>query len=183
MNCHWPTKKLGKMKKAWLVQWGFHAQNEDERLKQSGIKEKIIDVISIRKDFNKIAEVAKEIYKREMLSFSEKIYLENYSLGEKRKKEFFGGSVPIFTHYQSDVYRNLMKTINEKGLDDLKVKDLSNKWSKYPQYIIIGHNPYLKIIKVFNLSISKDKNGNEIMEWDRPLVNGSFKREKYEYKN
>ena len=179
----YPTKKLGEMKKVWLVQWGCHAQNEDECLKRSGIKEKIVDVISMRKEFDKhIVEIAKDIYKREMLSFSEKIYLSNYSVGEKRRKKFFGGQVPVFTHYQSDLYRNLMKTINEKGLDSPEIKDLSNKWSKHPQYITIGHNPYLEVIRVFNLSAHEDKDGSEVIEWDRPLADGSLKREKYEGK-
>lgn len=176
-----PTKKLGGMKIAWLVQWGCHGQDEDECLKQSGISEKVIDVITARKDFDKqIIEIAKDIYKRERLSFTEKIFLSNYSLGEKRKKEFFGGSAPVFTHYQSDLYRKLMKAINDNGLDSPKVEELSGKWSKYPQYIIVGHNPYLEIIKVFNLSVYEDKDGNEVIEWDRPLANGSLKREKYE---
>ena len=183
MENQYLTKKLGTMKKAWLVQWGFHAQNEDECLKRSGIKNKVIDIISIRKDFDKqIIKIAKDIYKRKMLSFSEKIYLENYSMGEKRKKEFFSKSTPVFTHYQSGLYRNLMRTINDKGLGSPRVKALVDKWSKYPQCIIVGHNPYLEIIKVFNLSVSENENGNEIMEWDRPLVNGSLKREKYEHK-
>ena len=73
-----------------------------------------------------------------------------------------------------------MKAINEKGLDSPKVKELSSEWGKSPQYIIIGHNPYLEIIKVFNLLVYEDKNGGEVIEWDRPLANGSLKREKYE---
>ena len=181
MQNNWPTKKLGEMKIAWLVQWGCHGQDEDECLKQSGISKKVIDIISARKDFDKqIVEIAKDIYKRERLSFGEKIFLSNYSLGEKRKKEFFGRSTPVFTHYQSDLYRNLMKAINEKGLDSPKVKELSSGWGKSPQYIIVGHNPYLEIIKVFNLLVYEDKNGGEVIEWDRPLANGSLKREKYE---
>lgn len=177
----YPTKKLGEMKKAWLVRWGCHAQNEDECLKRSGIQEKIVDVISIRKDFDRqIIEIAKDIYGREMLSFSEKVSLSNYSNGEKRKKEFFGGAVPVFTHYQSDLYRNLMKATQEKGLGDLETKKLFEQWSKYPQYITVGHNPYLEIRKVFNLSVYRD--GSEVMEWDCPLADGSFKREKYECK-
>lgn len=184
MKKQYPSRKTGKMKKAWLVQWGVHAQNEDECLKRSGIKNKVIDIISLRKNFDKqIIEIAKDIYRREMLSFSEKFYLSNYSLGEKRKEEFFGGSIPVFTHYQTDLYRNLMRAINDKGLDSVRVKALSYKWSKYPQYILVGHNPYLEIIKVFNLSVAQDENGNEIIEWDRPLANGKLKREKYEFKN
>lgn len=180
---NWPTKKLGAMKKAWLVQWGCHTQNEDECLKQSGIDKKVIDIISVRKDFDKqIIEIAKDIYKREMLSFSEKISLSNYSNGEKRSKEFFGGTIPVFTHYQSGLYRNLMKTINEKGLDDKKVKELFEKWSKYSQYITVGYNPYLEIRKIFNLFVYQSDNGNEVIEWDCQLADGSLKREKYECK-
>lgn len=89
----------------------------------------------------------------------------------------------MFTHYESDLYRNLTKIIDEKDLGDPKVKDLFDKWSKYPQYIIVGYNPYLEIIKVFNLSVYESKDGNEALEWDRPLTDGSFKREKYEFKN
>lgn len=177
------TEKLGEMKIAWLSQWGCHAQNEDECLRRSGIKKKIVDVISARKDFDRhIIEMAKDIYKREMLSFSEKIYLSDYAKGEKRKREFFGGSVPVFTHYQSEIYRSLMKTINDKGLSNPKVKELSDKWRKYPQYIVVGHNPYLEIIKVFNLSVYKGEDGCEIIEWDRPLADGSSKKEKYEFR-
>lgn len=183
MNTNWPTKKLGEMKKAWIVQWGYYAQNEEECLRRLGIKKKIVDVISIRRCFDKqIIEIAKDIYKREILSFSEKIYLSNYSKGEKRKKEFFGGTVPIFTHYNSNLYRNLMETINEQGLDSKEVKELSDKWNKYPRYIIVGHNPYLKIKEVLNLVLYEDDNGREILEWVLPLPGGNRKKEKYEFK-
>ncbi|MCX6813507.1 MAG: hypothetical protein NTV77_03480 [Candidatus Azambacteria bacterium] len=76
-----------------------------------------------------------------------------------------------------------MKAINDKGLDnpEVEVKELFSRWSKSPQYIIVGHNPYLEIIKVFNLSVYEDKNGSEVIEWDRPLANGDLKREKYEH--
>lgn len=181
-NC--PTKKLGELKKAWLVLWGCHTQNEDECLGRSGIDEKVIDIISVRKVFDKqIIEIAKDIYKREMLSFSEKVLLSNYSKGEKRGKEFFGKSVPVITHYQSDLYRNLMKATREKGLDDQETKKLLEQWRKYPEYIMIGHNPYLEIRKVFNLFVYQDDNSNEIIGWDYPLADGTFKREKYEFKS
>ncbi|MCX6813506.1 MAG: hypothetical protein NTV77_03475 [Candidatus Azambacteria bacterium] len=82
--------KSGGMKKAWLVQWGFHAQNEDECLRRLGISEKIVDVLSVRKDFDRqVIETSKDIYKQYILSFSEKVYLENYSLSEKRRETFF----------------------------------------------------------------------------------------------
>ena len=58
---NWPTKKLGEMKKAWLVQWDSYAQNKDEYLQRFGINKKVIDIISVRKDFDKILEIAKNI--------------------------------------------------------------------------------------------------------------------------
>lgn len=178
-----PINKLGGMKIAWLVQWGFYAQNEHECLRRIGINEKIVDVMSARKDFDRqIIEIAKDVYRRKLLSFSEKIYLSNYSLGEKRKKEFFGGRIPIFTHYQSDLYRNLMRATQEKGLNHEETRKLSDQWCQSPQYITVGHNPYLEIIKVFNLSLYENENGREIVEWDRPLAGGVFKREKYEFR-
>ena len=171
------------MKKVWLVRWGFHDQNEDECLKRLGIKEKVVDVISVRKSFSYITEIAKDIYKRERLSFSEKISLSNYSNSEKVKREFFSGAVPVFTHYTSDLYRDFVKATNEKGLNNAEVKELLDKWSKGPEYITVGHNPYLEIIKVYNLSLYQINNGNEVIEWDCPLTDGSFEREKYEFKN
>ncbi len=172
-------KKFGA-KKIWLVLWGCHTQNEDACLKQSGIKKKLIDVISIRKDFDVITEIAIDIYMREILSFSEKVYLSNYTKGARRKKEFFGGSVPVFTHYQSDLYRELIK---DSGLNSKKSEELRKKWIKQPEYIVVGHNPYLEIVKVFNFLVYESENGNEIIEWNRPLVDGRFKKEKYEFKN
>ncbi len=166
------NKKLGEMKTAWLVQWGCHDQN----------KEKVIDVISARNDFDKVVEIAKDIYRKERLSLSEKVYLAGYKNGREREKEFFSVRVPIFTHYQSDLYRNLMKSIDEKGLTSKETQKPWGVYEKYPQYVSIGHNPYLEIVKVFNLSVCGHDGGNEILEWDRPLVDGSFKKEKYECK-
>ncbi|MDD2646962.1 MAG: hypothetical protein PHV78_03395 [Patescibacteria group bacterium] len=175
-------KKLGEIKIAWLVLWTCSGQNEDECLRKVGIYEKVADIISARKDFDQIIEIAKDIYKQKMLSFSKRIYLSNYSLGNKRKKEFFSTEVPVFTHYQSDVYRTLMKLIQEKGIKNKKAEKMSERWSRHPQFITVGHNPCLEITKVFNLSVSEDKNGEEFLEWDRLLASGNFKREEYRRK-
>lgn len=169
------------MKKAWLVRCGFRDQNEDECLKRLGIKEKIIDVISIRKDFCHITEIAKDVYIRQRLSVSEKIYLSNYAKGKKRKEELFSRQVPISTHYHSVTYRNFVRALEEGRSDD--VKRLLDQLSKLPQYITVGHNPYLEIIKVFNLSVfEEDEDGREIIEWDCLLTDGILERERYERK-
>ena len=175
-------EELETMKQAWLVRWGFHAEKEDECLKRAGIDDKIVDVLSVRKNFSDIIEIAKDIYKRKMFSFSQKAYLSNYSRGKQRGKEFFGVSTPVFTSYNSDVYQNFRKALNE-GRDDTEIRELRNKVIKYPRCVIVGYNPQLEIIKVFNLSIYQGAYGNEIIEWDEPLTDGSFRREKYELKN
>jgi hypothetical protein len=176
-------KTKEKMNTAWLVQWGFHAQNEDESLKRYGINKRVVDIISVRKSFEDIAELAKDIYGQQIFWLSEKVYFANYSKGVQRKKKFFHTSAPIFTHYQSDLYRDWAKAVSEKDPNREEIKRLNDKLIKYPQYIVVGHNPYLEIIKVFNLSVYQNSNGNEVMEWDRPLPNGSLKKEKYETKN
>ena len=170
------------MKKAWLVRWGYHAQNETKLLKELGIKEKIIDVLSIRKKFNQIVEIAKDIYIRDILSFSEKVYLSNYILGEKRREELFKCSVPVFTHYHSNLYKKLCKKL-EKAFSEnnrIEIKKLQNKIRKCPEYITVGHNPYLEISKVFNLTVYFNNSDNEVIEWDTLLSNGDFERENYE---
>ncbi|WKZ24585.1 MAG: hypothetical protein QY321_03130 [Patescibacteria group bacterium] len=177
-NCQ--TKKLEEMSVAWLVQWGFHAEDEDEQLKRLGIKRRVIDVISVRKKFKDIIEIAKNIYKMEVCSFSEKIFLSHYNLERKREGELFGGSVPLLTHFQSDLYRKLGSVIDQQGLESIEAQKLRDKWKKYPQYVIVGHNPYLEISEVYNLSLYRKENGSEILEWDRQLINGETRREKYE---
>lgn len=170
------------LKSAWLIQWECHGQNENKCLKQFGIKEKIVDILSTRKDFDKVVEIAKDIYRKERASLSEKIYFAAYKNGWECEKEFFN-MVPLFTHYQCGLYRNLIRSIEENGLENEKTRKLQEKWVKYPQYVVIGHNPYLEIIKVFNLSVQSNNLTKEILEWDRPLADGSLKREKYEHKN
>jgi len=182
MNSNELTKKLGEMKKAWLVQWRCYAQNEDECLKKMGIEKKVVDIISVRKSFEEIVETAKEIYLRKILSFSEKIYFSNYKKGRKRINKLFEESVSIFRYYQSDFCQNLIKTLNKKDLSNSEKKDLIDKWKKYPKYITVGHNPSLEICRVFNLVVYQNRNGNEIIEWDHPLADGDFKKERYEFK-
>jgi hypothetical protein len=180
MKNNWPIKKLDEMKKAWIVHWGFHSQDENKSLKKIGIENKIIDIISVRKKFDEIVDIAKEIYMREMLSISEKIYIANYNRGKERRVNFLK-NIPIFTHYKSKLYKDLIKE-TENNIQSKKASELREKWSKYTEYIIIGHNPYLKICKVFNLVVSEDEQGCEILEWDYKMRNGNTKHIKYEIK-
>jgi len=156
---------------AWLVRW-VHSNNKKE----------IVNVISGRKKIEDIIDIAKDIYIRERLYFSEKMYLSHYLLGATRRREWFGMNVPIYTSYQSQCYRELMKNIEKNGLDKKETKDLMNCWVKQPQYVTIGYSPFLEIYKVSNLCLHKNDMGNEIIEWDEPVVGGSFKKEKYEFK-
>lgn len=175
------TKKLGGMKKAWLVRWGCYGQNENRCLRRVGIKEKIVDVISVRKTFKQIMDIAKEIYCREQLSISEKIFLENYSNGKKRKKDFFQRT-PIFTNYTTNAYWDFMKSFRENGMNHPTTNKFFSQWRKHPIHISIGINPTLEVKLIFNLVVYQNKDDIETIEWDEQLVDGTCKKERYEYK-
>ncbi len=168
--------------KAWIVRWGFHGENEDRSLERYGIKNKIIDIFNTRKDFDAMSEKVKNLYRIKMFSFSEKAFLENYKYSRKNEKEIFGHSVPVFTSYQSDLYRNMMNALSLQGSKDIEYKNLLEKWKNYPEYIIVGHNPYLEAKKVFSLRIV-DNNGIEKIEFEEPLVDGSSKNVSYRINN
>ncbi|MBU4338404.1 hypothetical protein KKD57_02485 [Patescibacteria group bacterium] len=179
MKTNWQTKKLGVMKKAWLVQWNFYAKNENKRLKQCGITKKIVDIISIRKTFEQVIDIAKDIYRRERLSYSEKVFLANYSKGKKRKNDFFSTTL-LNTNYQTDLYKNYMRSFRDNGMHSPITEKLFDQWKKYPTYVTIGHNPTLEIRLVYNFIVKEDENGKEILKWDDPLADGTYKKEKHE---
>jgi hypothetical protein len=167
---------LIKLNKAWLVFWHAHAQKEKEFLKQNGINRKYLNILSARKEFTYIIEYAENIYQLFMMSFSEKADLANYNKGNKNKAYCFGGTVPVFTHYQSNVYRDLIKSIESNGINSKQADMHSERFKNYPEYVIVGHNPSVEIFKVFNLIVYKDEDGDEKMEWNSLSVNGKLKR-------
>lgn len=176
-------EKIEHLNKAWLVRWGYHAaSDEDAKLREHGIHHKIVDVLSVRKKFDKgIVELAQDIYRQTLLYPSEKVYLASYNKGDKRQREFFDGSIPCTTHYRSDLYRDLTRSMEDEGLHSEQTHKLREQWIKYPEYVVLGHNPYLEIRKVHNLVVYKDKNGTEVMEWDWPLPNGEVRHEEYRW--
>ena len=59
-------------------------------------------------------------------------------------------------------------------------KPAVKKHRKYPIHVTVGHNPALEIRLVSNLVVTKNEDGKEIIEWDDPLLDGTYKRERYE---
>jgi hypothetical protein len=173
--------KIYEMNKAWLVMWHVHGRNEKDFLEQLGIKQKIIDIISVRRRFEDMIETAQDIYKQYTFSVGEKMYLAHYTKGNARQKKFFGKAVPFYTSYTSNLYKELAKSMQNNGVEHAETRRLSKKWSKYPQYVIVGHNPSIEIYKVSNLQLNKRYDGTKYLEWDHPLVNGAFKKKYYEY--
>ena len=159
------------LNKAWIIRRGFHGENEEKSLEKYGIKNKIVDIFNVRKDFDDISEHVKYLYRLKLMSFSEKAFLENYRFSRKNKKQVFGASVPVFTHYQTDLYRNIIKS-SQNDPENPEYKSFLEKWKVYPKYILVGHNPYLEGRKVYNLTIY-DRGGKEIIEFDEPLVDGT----------
>lgn len=168
-----PKHKFGK---AWIIRWRFYGMDEKKQLEKLGIKNAIVDFLNSRKTFEFVEEYVKTLYRLQMLSFSERAYLEDYKRGEKNKSELFGKSIPIFTHYQTPVYRDLMRCTQEKGLDDSECRALVEKLAAIPPYISVGHNPSLEGKQVRNLRVFKDGWTN-VLEWDETLGNGSERHE------
>jgi len=161
-----------KLKKAWIVRWTAHG-DEERILSGYGLTNKVIDFLSIRHDFDKyIWKYAENIYKQRMLSLSEKFLLSHYN-HQKAWDRMFGSAVPVFTHYSSEHYKKMMRCVNEKEASEECV-DLRKNWEKYPVYIVVGHNPSIEIKKVFNLEL-ETKNGLAKLTWDEPLSDGTSK--------
>lgn len=166
-----------KLSKAWLARWcpvGDHAIPLIKKIAPYG---EIVDILSSRKNFDYIFEYAKNIYKLSVLSFSEKLPFAHYAKGEKYSKDFFS-RMPISMHHKSMWYRTLLKeelknpnseTLREKWKDGLK---------KHSQYVTIGHNPYLEIKEVYNLTREESKNGEAIFTWNE-LLEGEIKNVVY----
>ncbi len=167
------------MKRAWLIRWHFCAPSEEEQLKKIGIDNKIIDVVNTRKTFDQVIDMVKDIYRQTLLSLSEKIFLEHYSEGKKRKKYFFQ-RISMFTNCNTPLYRHYMKSFRENGMNHPVTENLYSKWRKYPVHAIIGNNPALEAILVYNVFCYKNVGGVEILEWAELLADGTFKKEAYE---
>lgn len=170
-------KQLDKLHKAWLVKWvpfGDHAIPLAKKMSPQG---EILDILSSRKNFDYIREYAKNIYKLSALSLSEKFSFAHYMKGEKCKKDFFS-RVLISTYEQSNWYRTLQK----EEMENPDNEALREKWrygyKNNSRYIIIGHNPYLEIREVFNLTRAENKNGKTIFAWDT-IIDGTLKPSTY----
>ena len=173
---------LDSLNQAWLVSWGFHGPAENQKLKEYGINRKVVDIVSVRKKLGNLIDIGQDIYRQTLLYPAEKIFLAHYNKGEKRRREFFKTSAPVFTQYQSDLYRNLMQSGEMNGLHHPKTRELRDRWKSTPQYIVIGHNPYLEIRRVYNLAVYRNTNGGQILEWDDKLADGTTERRKYHFK-
>jgi hypothetical protein len=174
------NNEITRLAKAWLVRWESHSMDEETLFRRYGIRNKVIDILSVREKFDFIEKYAKDIYRIFRLSLSEKAFLANYAKGKQNEKKLFDESVPVYTHYQSELYADLKRCISRKGPNHKDCKKLLQKWKNYPAHITVGNNPYVDIRKVSDLVIYEDKNGNEVLECYEPLVNGA--KEKISFK-
>ena len=174
-------KLEAKFSKAWIIRWQFHAQDKKDKLEKYGIKNQVIEILNSRKDFDYVKEYVENLYRLHLLSFSEKAYLENYKFSRRNRRQMFGGSIPVFTNYKTDLYRDMMSCFRDKGMQDPEYLQLYEKWKKYPNYISVGHNPSLEAIKVYDLQILSE-DATEILEWNEPLENGERIHKTYKIK-
>ena len=170
--------RVPQMKTAWLARWIWHGSDEEKRLRELNIPSTIADIISARKNFDAIVDIAKDLYMRQMLSISERFYYADYTKGKKRREDFFSAA-PIMTNYNSPLYREAMELSRKNGMYHPKTQVLWEKFRKYPFYVSVGNNPSLEIKLVRNITIIKTADNTEFLEWDEPLADGTSKRESH----
>lgn len=167
-----------RINKAWIARWCPVGDRAVSLIKKLAPQGEIVDILNSRKNFDYIFKHAKNIYKLSTLSLSEKLPFAHYTKGEKYSKDFFS-RVPIFTHYQSAWYRALQK----KELENPCSAVMREKWKdgleKHSQYVTVGHNPYLEIKEVFNLTRKESKNSKAIFTWDEIIGDGTIRNITY----
>ncbi len=160
-------KKVCELKSAWLITWEFHSQESEKELLKIGIKNKVINIVSPYKSFDYVLDYVKDIYRMLNASYSEKVRLIKRGKKGITKKDYFY-SHPILTSYKTSLYKKLMDSLNDKGINSKEFENLSEKWKTYPSHISIGHNPSILALKVKNVVIYKE-GFIEKIEWYDPI--------------
>ncbi len=137
--------------------------------------DKVIEILSGRFNFDFIYEKAHDVYCLLHLSVSQKFALAHYSLGGRRRMDFFKSSIPVFTHYTTDLYREMMLRGRDYCFDDSRYVELLEKWKKHPEYVVIGCNPKLEVKKVFDLEV-KNEDGQESLSYVELLPSGERRK-------
>jgi hypothetical protein len=131
---------------------------------------KATDILSSRNDFDAAYEYAKNLYCHLHLPLSEKVLLAHYSWGNKRKTELFNKSIHVATSYQTDLYRDLMRSTAE-DINSFRTKELLKKWQKAPEFIRVGLNPFVEVKKIFNIE-RVEHSGKVILSYEELRIDG-----------
>jgi len=160
-----------------MITWQFNSEEDKRHLKESGISEKIVDILDSQKTFDHIFEHTKNLYKVFRASYMQKILLLSRGKNKLKEKDYFY-TTPIHTSYQTDLYSRLIKALQDNGVQSNEYKQLSAQWAKYPCFISIGHNPQLYARKVKNIKIYEIQDSfSQTLQWEEPLINDSSKLE------
>lgn len=162
-----------RLNKAWIIQWRHFGDHAIPLLKKYSPKGAVVDVLSSKKSFEDALEYTKNIYKLSVLSLSEKLLFAHYTKGGKYREDFFL-HVPTFTHYQSSWFKEIKKAEMENPGSEIARKKWKNGFEKNSRHAKIGHNPYLELREVFNLTEKESKSGKKIFTWDERM-NGKIK--------
>jgi hypothetical protein len=164
------------MKSAWLITWDFHSPDKNERLKECGIKNEIIDILDGRQTFDYVLDSIKHIYILLNGDIYNKFLFAKRSKNAREDREEYFRINLLHTSYQDKIYKELMEAFREKGIESEEYKKFSEKWVKYPAYISVGHNPSIYARKVYKLKLFINKDNIESLEWYEPLINGEQKK-------
>lgn len=169
------------LKQAWIARWvGFG--DPEQVLKKNNLKDTVFDFLSARHDFDTyIIPYAENIYRLRFLSLTERFALAHYN-HRQASRHMFGTAVPVMTYRSGGPYRELQQCF-ETGDQSVRCKELKQKWKNYPQYVIVGHNPAVEVVKVFNFRISDIEDGCVHLTWERPMANGDLVKESQKTKD
>lgn len=171
-------KQIYNLKSVWLITWEHnlsYGEDEEEKLRECGIQNKIVDLVDSRWTFDRVLEHTKSLYKTFMAGYRDKISL----LKDKEVRVSFFQNAPLRTCYQDELYKELLDIQNKEGIESEKFRKVLERWGNYPQYIWIGHNPGIFTRKVKNVKADSE-HGKERLQWEELTIQGEWRKKSYE---
>lgn len=165
-------RKIIEVKGAWLITWEFHSGDEDKKLKEFGIRDKVVDIVNSRKDLGFMREHTKSLYKVLWGDYSCKVSSAKRKKRGEKEDLFYS---PILTPYRSTLYRKLIDNF-EKGIRD---EEAVKQWARSPQYVSVGNNPSFYARRVRNVRVYEITGIKELLCWEEKIVSGEWVKKEY----
>jgi hypothetical protein len=135
---------------------------------------KLTDILTARMTFDEVVEYAKELYRANRMSFTEKALLAHYNSGSTVRAAAFEG-LPTKTHFTSVLYGKLKESEeNLREIGGSKHQPLSKRLAEGPKYVVVGTEPTIEVRKALNLEVDAGENGSETVAWGERSTEGHY---------